>query len=78
MCLRNPDRVPTTFASIDAIQLDQKSKETLFEPRFVIRPDVRPYLKLCCNRAIVCLLTTTGQFTAENPSEQGTTGPIAG
>lgn len=39
MCLRNPDGVPTTFASIDAIQLDQKSKETLFEPRFVIRPD---------------------------------------
>lgn len=39
MCLRNPHRVPTTFASIDMIELDAKVKETLFEPHFVIRPD---------------------------------------
>src|SRR5215213_152590 len=39
MCLRNPKRVPTTFASIDMIELDPKIKEILFEPHFVIRPD---------------------------------------
>jgi Fe(II)/alpha-ketoglutarate-dependent arginine beta-hydroxylase len=39
MCLRNPNGVPTTFASIDMIELDAKVKETLFEPHYVIRPD---------------------------------------
>ena len=39
MCLRNPDAVPTTFASIDNIKLDLDKVEVLFEPRFVFRPD---------------------------------------
>jgi len=39
MCLRNPDAVPTTFASIDEVQLDPSQVEVLFEPRFVFRPD---------------------------------------
>jgi hypothetical protein len=39
MCLRNPDAVPTTFASIDEIRLDPDQVEVLFEPRFVFRPD---------------------------------------
>jgi hypothetical protein len=39
MCLRNPDAVPTTFASIDEVQLDPDQVEVLFEPRFVFRPD---------------------------------------
>jgi hypothetical protein len=39
MCLRNPDAVPTTFASIDEIQLDPDQVEVLFEPHFVFRPD---------------------------------------
>ena len=39
MCLRNPDAVPTTFASIDEVQLDHSQIEVLFEPRFVFRPD---------------------------------------
>ncbi len=39
MCLRNPDKVPTTFASIDDVQLDQDRVRVLFEPRFVFRPD---------------------------------------
>ena len=39
MCLRNPDAVPTTFASIDEIQLNSDQIEVLFEPRFVFRPD---------------------------------------
>jgi hypothetical protein len=39
MCLRNPDAVPTTFASIDEVQLDPSQIEVLFEPRFVFRPD---------------------------------------
>lgn len=39
MCLRNPDAVPTTFASIDEVCLDPAKVEVLFEPRFVFRPD---------------------------------------
>lgn len=39
MCLRNPDAVPTTYSCIDMINLDAKHLETLFEPRFIIRPD---------------------------------------
>ncbi len=39
MCLRNTDAVPTTFASIDEVQLDPSQIEVLFEPRFVFRPD---------------------------------------
>jgi Fe(II)/alpha-ketoglutarate-dependent arginine beta-hydroxylase len=39
MCLRNPDRVPTTFAPIGDIDIDETSKSKLFEPHFTIRPD---------------------------------------
>lgn len=39
MCLRNPDRVPTTICSVDDLNLDRRHKEILFQPRFVIRPD---------------------------------------
>jgi Taurine catabolism dioxygenase TauD, TfdA family len=39
MCLRNPDTVPTTFASIDEVRLEPDQVEVLFEPRFIFRPD---------------------------------------
>ncbi len=39
MCLRNPDRVPTTFASLERLALDDEAWQTLFEPHFSIRPD---------------------------------------
>jgi len=39
MCLRNPDRVATTFASVDMLKLDPKHVKVLFEPRYIIRPD---------------------------------------
>lgn len=39
MCLRNPDQVATTFASLENIELDQQSREKLFEPHYTIRPD---------------------------------------
>jgi hypothetical protein len=39
MCLRNPDAVPTTFASIDEVQLDPEQVEVLFEPHFIFYPD---------------------------------------
>lgn len=39
MCLRNPDRVPTTFAAIETLKLEDEMMRVLFEPRFVIRPD---------------------------------------
>jgi Fe(II)/alpha-ketoglutarate-dependent arginine beta-hydroxylase len=39
MCLRNPDRVATTFASMTGIELAAEVRKVLFEKRFVIRPD---------------------------------------
>ncbi|NMF63626.1 arginine beta-hydroxylase, Fe(II)/alpha-ketoglutarate-dependent [Brasilonema octagenarum UFV-E1] len=39
MCLRNPDKVETTFASIDMVNLASEHIKVLFEPRFCIRPD---------------------------------------
>ncbi len=42
MCLRNPDRVPTTFVSIDMVdllRLEPKQIKILFESRFLICPD---------------------------------------
>jgi hypothetical protein len=39
MCLRNPDAVPTTFASIDEVRLDPDQVKVLFEPRFIFCPD---------------------------------------
>ena len=39
MCLRNPDAVPTTFVSIDEIELDLDQVKPLFEPRFVFLAD---------------------------------------
>jgi Fe(II)/alpha-ketoglutarate-dependent arginine beta-hydroxylase len=38
MCLRNHERIATTFACIDTIRLDPKVVKTLFENRFIIRP----------------------------------------
>lgn len=38
-CLRNPDNVATTIASIDDAQFDKEMAEILFEPHFIIRPD---------------------------------------
>ena len=39
MCLRNPDDVPTTLASMDMLDLKPRQIGTLFEPHFVLRPD---------------------------------------
>lgn len=39
MCLRNPDRVPTTFASIERLGLDDDDWRALFEPHYTILPD---------------------------------------
>jgi enduracididine beta-hydroxylase len=39
MCLRNPDRVPTTFAPISKVRLTDEELAVLSSPRFVIRPD---------------------------------------
>jgi len=38
-CLRNPDRVATTFASLEDVRLPPDQWELLFEPHFTIRPD---------------------------------------
>jgi len=38
-CLRNPDNVPTTIASVDNTQIDPELIKLLFEPHFIIRPD---------------------------------------
>jgi len=39
MAMRNHDRVPTTLASVDAIDLPVAVRRVLAEPRFRIRPD---------------------------------------
>jgi hypothetical protein len=39
MCLRNPDRVPTTFAPISKIELTPDQLAVLSSPHFTIRPD---------------------------------------
>lgn len=39
MCLRNPDKVPTTYASIDDMDLDPQHVDVLFKPQFVFHPD---------------------------------------
>lgn len=39
MCLRNPDKVGTTFTSIDMLSLEPEHTQILFEPRFEVLPD---------------------------------------
>lgn len=39
MALRNHDGVSTTFASVAAVNLGERARRVLSEPRFVIRPD---------------------------------------
>lgn len=39
LCLRNPDSVPTTFASVENLSLDPEDLELLFEPLYTLRPD---------------------------------------
>jgi Fe(II)/alpha-ketoglutarate-dependent arginine beta-hydroxylase len=39
MCLRNPDRVPTTFAPISRVRLSDDEVAILSSPHFTIRPD---------------------------------------
>jgi Fe(II)/alpha-ketoglutarate-dependent arginine beta-hydroxylase len=39
LCMRNPDRVPTMFASVDGLDISDEDRKTLFEDRFVILPD---------------------------------------
>lgn len=39
MCMRNPDHVPTTFASLEKVQLAPEDWQLLFEPHYIIHPD---------------------------------------
>jgi hypothetical protein len=39
MCLRNPDRIPTTLAAVDVSELERRTVELLFQPHYTIRPD---------------------------------------
>lgn len=40
MCLRNPDGVATNYVIVNPLNLSEDEIRILFEPRFVIRPDV--------------------------------------
>jgi Fe(II)/alpha-ketoglutarate-dependent arginine beta-hydroxylase len=40
LCLRNDERVPTTFASLHRVCLDDEQWRLLFEPHFTIEPDL--------------------------------------
>jgi Fe(II)/alpha-ketoglutarate-dependent arginine beta-hydroxylase len=48
MCLRNPDRVPTTFAPISSVRLSEEALTILSSPHFVIRPDNSHLPKNAC------------------------------
>ncbi|WP_327412663.1 guanitoxin biosynthesis L-enduracididine beta-hydroxylase GntD [Streptomyces sp. NBC_01233] len=39
MCLRNDQRVPTSYASLDAVQLSAEHRQVLAQPRFALLPD---------------------------------------
>ncbi len=39
MCLRNPDKIATTFATLDVTALDPRHVDLLFQPLYTIRPD---------------------------------------
>lgn len=39
LCLRNPNGVATTFASLEEIDLEPRHLDLLFEPHYTIRPD---------------------------------------
>ncbi|MFE5751556.1 hypothetical protein, partial [Bacillus tropicus] len=39
MCLRNLEKIPTTYVSMDQLELDPKDLEVLFQPHYVIFPD---------------------------------------
>jgi len=39
LCLRNPDRVPTTIASLENENFSEEELDILFAPHFTIRPD---------------------------------------
>jgi Fe(II)/alpha-ketoglutarate-dependent arginine beta-hydroxylase len=45
MCLRNPDQVATTFASLEEIELSEEQRRLLFEDHFTIRPDESHLIK---------------------------------
>jgi Fe(II)/alpha-ketoglutarate-dependent arginine beta-hydroxylase len=45
LCLRNLDRVPTTFASLQGVELTERQRQLLFEPHYTIRPDESHLLK---------------------------------
>jgi Fe(II)/alpha-ketoglutarate-dependent arginine beta-hydroxylase len=38
-CLRNPGAVPTTICGMDDLELSDRHRRILFQPRFAIRPD---------------------------------------
>lgn len=39
LCLRNPDRVATTFANLENLRLDPEDLALLFQPHYILRPD---------------------------------------
>lgn len=38
-CLRNPDEVPTTFATLENVKISPRHWELLFQPHYIIKPD---------------------------------------
>jgi L-asparagine oxygenase len=67
MCLRNPDKVPTTFASISSIQLPGEMKEMLAEPLYLIRPD-NEHLRNVRNEPTALPNTVQKIFTNPDPT----------
>lgn len=40
MCLRNPDCVPTVVACVEDVELDERVRQILREPRFIVKPNI--------------------------------------
>lgn len=45
MCMRNPDGIPTTFASLENVVLTEEERALLFEPLYPIVPDESHLMK---------------------------------
>lgn len=45
MCLRNPDKVATTFANLEQVELSEQQRRLLFDSHFTIRPDESHLIK---------------------------------
>jgi Fe(II)/alpha-ketoglutarate-dependent arginine beta-hydroxylase len=76
MCLRNPDNVSTTFASIGQVKLDEGQVSKLFEPQFTIRPDESHSIKNNSNADSGDALISSAYNRINDMNEQPAVQPV--